>query len=67
VNYKRVAEKDGREVPWDQVVKGKFFSYPQIFGTLDAHRFPGESRMTGLTGFLRIISKGSRENRANPV
>jgi DNA end-binding protein Ku len=22
VNYKRVAEKDGREVPWDQVVKG---------------------------------------------
>jgi DNA end-binding protein Ku len=22
VNYKRVAERDGREVPWDQVVKG---------------------------------------------
>jgi DNA end-binding protein Ku len=22
VNYKRVAEKDGREVPWDQIVKG---------------------------------------------
>lgn len=22
INYKRVAEKDGREVPWDQVVKG---------------------------------------------
>jgi len=22
VNYKRVAQKDGREVPWDQVVKG---------------------------------------------
>jgi DNA end-binding protein Ku len=22
VNYKRVAEKDGKEVPWDQVVKG---------------------------------------------
>src|SRR5437667_12733680 len=22
VNYKRVAEKDGSEVPWDQIVKG---------------------------------------------
>src|SRR5262245_20533704 len=22
VNYKRVAEKDGKEVPWDQIVKG---------------------------------------------
>src|SRR5256885_8360574 len=22
VNYKRVAEADGREVPWDQIVKG---------------------------------------------
>ncbi|MFL6538505.1 MAG: Ku protein, partial [Chthoniobacterales bacterium] len=22
VNYKRVAQKDGREVPWDQIVKG---------------------------------------------
>src|SRR5258708_20650472 len=22
VNYKRVAEKDGREVPWDDIVKG---------------------------------------------
>ncbi len=22
INYKRVAEKDGREVPWDQIVKG---------------------------------------------
>jgi len=22
INYERVAEKDGREVPWDQVVKG---------------------------------------------
>src|SRR5260370_33440646 len=22
VNYKRVAEKDGREVPWNQIVKG---------------------------------------------
>jgi DNA end-binding protein Ku len=22
VNYKRVAEKDGTEVPWDQIVKG---------------------------------------------
>jgi DNA end-binding protein Ku len=25
VNYKRVAEKDGREVPWDQIVKGYEF------------------------------------------
>jgi hypothetical protein len=22
VNYKRVAEKDGKEVPWDQIIKG---------------------------------------------
>src|SRR5882672_1114216 len=22
VNYKRVAEKDGKEVPWEQIVKG---------------------------------------------
>src|SRR4026207_1315740 len=22
VNYKRVAQKDGKEVPWDQIVKG---------------------------------------------
>lgn len=22
VNYKRVVEKDGKEVPWDQIVKG---------------------------------------------
>src|ERR1700745_1057818 len=22
VNYKRVAEKDGKEAPWDQIVKG---------------------------------------------
>jgi len=22
VNYKRVAEADGKEVPWDQIVKG---------------------------------------------
>jgi DNA end-binding protein Ku len=22
VNYKRVAEKDGRKVPWDEIVKG---------------------------------------------
>jgi DNA end-binding protein Ku len=25
VNYKRVAEKDGKEVPWDQIVKGYEF------------------------------------------
>src|SRR5207237_3421610 len=27
VNYKRVAEKDGKEVPWDQIVKG--YEYEQ--------------------------------------
>jgi len=26
VNYKRVAEADGREVPWEQIVKG--YEYP---------------------------------------
>ena len=25
VNYKRVAEADGKEVPWDQIVKGYEF------------------------------------------
>ena len=29
VNYKRVAQKDGREVPWDEIVKGYEFAKDQ--------------------------------------
>src|SRR5215471_9710810 len=38
VNYKRVAEKDGREVPWDEIVKG--FEYEKgKFVVLDEKDF----------------------------
>src|SRR3954469_20272194 len=38
INYKRVAEADGKEVPWDQIVKG--YEYEQgKFVALDQEDF----------------------------
>ena len=37
VNYKRVAEKDGKEVPWDQIVKG--YEYLEATQTVDIQDF----------------------------
>jgi DNA end-binding protein Ku len=35
VNYKRVAEADGKEVPWDQIVKGYEYKKDQFIGLTD--------------------------------
>lgn len=48
VNYKRVAEKDGKEVPWDQIVKG--FEYEKgkfvVLGEKDFQRVDLEAMQT---------------------
>jgi DNA end-binding protein Ku len=48
VNYKRVAEKDGKEVPWDQIVKG--FEYEKgkfvVLGEKDFQRVDLEATQT---------------------
>src|SRR5437016_13820674 len=49
VNYKRVAEKDGKEVPWDQIVKGYEYEKGK-FVVLKDEEFEGvdlEARRTG--------------------
>src|SRR5947199_8895268 len=57
VNYKRVAEKDGKEVPWDQIVKGyeyekgKFVVLkPEDFERVDWE----ESRTYEIMGFVHV-------------
>ena len=37
VNYKRVAEKDGKEVPWDQIVKGYEYEKGKYVVLQDEH------------------------------
>ncbi|MGI8956839.1 MAG: Ku protein [Chthoniobacterales bacterium] len=48
VNYKRVAEKDGKEVPWDKIVKG--FEYEKgkfvVLGEKDFQRVDLEATQT---------------------
>src|SRR5262252_2500592 len=48
VNYKRVAEKDGKEVPWNQIVKG--FEYEKgkfvVLGEKDFQRVDLEATQT---------------------
>ena len=40
VNYKRVAEKDGKEVPWEQIVKGYERSRPgYVFSVFISERW----------------------------
>src|SRR3954469_7718436 len=35
INYKRVAETDGKEVPWDQIVKGYEYEKGKFLGLKD--------------------------------
>jgi DNA end-binding protein Ku len=37
INYKRVAETDGKEVPWDQIVKG--YEYEKGKFVVEGRRF----------------------------
>ncbi len=48
VNYKRVAEKDGKEVPWDQIVKGYEYEKGKfvILGEKDFQRVDLEATQT---------------------
>ncbi len=48
VNYKRVAEKDGREVPWDQIVKGYEYEKGKfvVLGEKDFQRVDLEATQT---------------------
>src|SRR5207245_5997046 len=48
VNYKRVAEKDGKEVPWDQIVKGYEYEKGKyvVLKDEDFHRVDLEATQT---------------------
>jgi len=48
VNYKRVAQKDGREVPWDQIVKGYEYEKGKfvVLGEKDFQRVDLEATQT---------------------
>src|SRR6476469_7816235 len=48
VNYKRVAEKDGKEVPWDQIVKGYEYEKGKfvVLGDKDFQRVDLEATQT---------------------
>lgn len=48
VNYKRVAEKDGKEVPWDQIVKGYEYEKGKfvVLGEKDFQRVDLEATKT---------------------
>jgi DNA end-binding protein Ku len=48
VNYKRVAEKDGREVPWDEIVKGYEYEKGKfiVLGEKDFQRVDLEATQT---------------------
>ena len=48
VNYKRVAEKDGKEVPWDQIVKGYEYEKGKfvVLGEKDFQRVDLEATQT---------------------
>ena len=71
VNYKRVAEKDGREVPWDQIVKGYEYEKGKYVvlrdedfqrvdleatQTVDIHDFVDWKKLTRCIFTSRIIS-----------
>src|SRR5215203_6485880 len=48
VNYKRVAEADGKEVPWDQIVKGYEYEKgnEEVLGEKDFQRVDLEATQT---------------------
>src|SRR4029079_11155289 len=57
VNYKRVAEKDGKEVPWDQIVKGYEYQKGKfvVLGEKDFRRVDLEATQTvDITDFVDL-------------
>src|SRR6266550_1147250 len=55
VNYKRVAEKDGKEVPWEQIVKGYEYEKGKY---VDDYR---EARMEVIEEKVKAGGKGIEE------
>jgi DNA end-binding protein Ku len=57
VNYKRVAEKDGKEVPWDQIVKGYEYEKGKfvVLGEEDFQRVDLEATQTvDIKDFVKV-------------
>src|SRR4249920_1110750 len=57
VNYKRVAEKDGKEVPWNQIVKGYEYEKGKfvVLGEKDFQRVDLEATQTvDITDFVEL-------------
>src|SRR5215210_1945070 len=57
VNYKRVAEADGKEVPWEQIVKGYEYEKGKfvVLGEKDFQRVDLEATKTvDITRFVKL-------------
>src|ERR1051325_8026549 len=59
VNYKRVAEKDGKEVSWEQIVKGYEYEKGKyvVLKKKVFQRWDGEATKTVNTRFFVILNK----------
>src|ERR1700749_3066712 len=55
VNYKRVAEADGREVPWEQIVKGYEYQKGQFVVIKDEDFARVDVEATQTVGILNFV------------
>src|ERR1700740_2568676 len=70
VNYKRVAEKDGKEVPWDQIVKGYEYEKRKNVGVRKEKIFNGsigKRPRRGRSRFLSILRKSIRSSSKSRI
>src|SRR5437773_7472910 len=56
VNYKRVAESDGKEVPWDQIVKGYEYKKDQFVALTDEDFKRVDVEATQTVDILNFVS-----------
>jgi DNA end-binding protein Ku len=56
VNYKRVAEADGKEVPWDQIVKGYEYEKGKLFIIKDADFALVDVEATQTVNIINFVS-----------
>ncbi|MGH7940888.1 MAG: Ku protein [Limisphaerales bacterium] len=63
INYKRVAEADGKEVPWDQVVKGYEYEKGQFVVVTDEDFDRADVKATQTVDIVNFVNM----NEINPI
>src|ERR1700761_8357079 len=63
INYKRVAEADGKEVPWDQVVKGFEYEKDKFVVVTDQDLEQADVKATQTVDILNFV----KIDEINPV